>query len=161
MVLEQMQKPRSSLQLHSRLTETLERVSAALIISNDVIEPSSYQPWMTRDIPHISVCFTESGVEVSQLVVPGRTPCLACNELQRFDSDPNRLLIATQLASFDRDFADAATLLLSIGVAVARLLTAIDGTALDPEVNQQLRFIRESQRFEAIPAAETNCGCRR
>jgi hypothetical protein len=161
MLLEQMQKPRSSLQLHSRVTQTLERVSAALIISNDVIEPSSYQPWMTRDIPHVSVCFTESGVEVSQLVTPGRSPCLACNEIQRFDSDPNRLLVATQLASFDRDFADAATLLLSIGVAVARLLTAIDGTALDPEANQQLKFIRESQRFEAISASETNCGCRR
>lgn len=151
-------KKREELQLHTRLTDGLDRVSAAMLIANDVTDPSDYQVWMTRDVPHISICFTESGASISQLVTPGVTPCLACSEIYRMQEDPSWLAAVTQLSQLDRDLADSVSMLAAVSVAVRRILNQIDNP--ENESNSPLDFISATGELVEGVLPETNCGCR-
>ena len=153
-------KSNASLQLHSRLTENLTQVNAAILISNDVVTPDSYQTWLQREVPHISVCFTETGCEISHVVMPGKTPCLGCLEISKSKRDPDRIAIATQLTSLNRDFADSSTLLSAIGIAIGRIAQVLDGReprGLDGKV---IELSRTTGEVVPIDLLETNCACR-
>ena len=151
-------KKREELQLHTRLTDGLDRISAALLIANDVTDPADYQVWMTRDVPHISICFTESGASISQLVTPGVTPCLACSEIYRMQEDPSWLATVTQLSQLDRDLADSVSMLAAVSVAVRRILNQIDNPESDS--NSPLDFVSATGELLEGVLPETNCGCR-
>lgn len=151
-------KKREELQLHTRLTDGLDRISAALLLANDVTDPADYQVWMTRDVPHISICFTESGANISQLVTPGVTPCLACSEIYRMQEDPNWLATVTQLSQLDRDLADSVSMLASVSVAVRRILNQIDNPT--QESGSPLEFISSTGELIEGLLPEANCGCR-
>ena len=151
-------KKREELQLHTRLTDGLDRISAALLIANDVTDPADYQVWMTRDVPHISICFTESGASISQLVTPGVTPCLACSEIYRMQEDPSWLATVTQLSQLDRDLADSVSMLAAVSVAVRRILNQIDNPESDS--GSPLDFVSATGELLEGLLPETNCGCR-
>ena len=151
-------KKREELQLHTRLTDGLDRISAALLIANDVTDPADYQVWMTRDVPHISICFTESGASISQLVTPGVTPCLACSEIYRMQEDPSWLATVTQLSQLDRDLADSVSMLAAVSVAVRRILNQIDNPESDS--GSPLDFVSATGQLLEGVLPETNCGCR-
>ena len=153
-------RPKSALQLHSRTTPVFEIVDCALVITNDVISPDSYQLWMTRDTPHVAITFTESGFRVSQLVVPGKVACLACNEIERMANDSDWLVTATQLAALDRDFANTSVLLLSIGLALGRISKYLDSQSLDYYHNREIVFDALTGKLSTISNPEANCGCR-
>ncbi len=151
-------KQRNELQLHTRLTSGLDRISAALLISHDVVDPSDYQVWMTRDVSHIAICFTESGASISQLVTPGITPCLACSEIQKMQDDPNWLATVTQLAQLDRDLADSVSMLAAVSVAVRRILKQIDLAEI--EICNPLDFESATGAIRMLELPTANCGCR-
>lgn len=151
-------KKREELQLHTRLTDGLDRISVALLIANDVTDPADYQVWMTRDVPHIAICFTESGASISQLVTPGATPCLACSEIYRMQEDPNWLATVTQLSQLDRDLADSVSMLASVSVAVRRILNQIDDPTTEP--SNPLDFVSATGELVEGALPEANCGCR-
>lgn len=151
-------KKREELQLHTRLTDGLDRISAALLIANDVTDPADYQVWMTRDVPHIAICFTESGASISQLVTPGATPCLACSEIYRMQEDPSWLATVTQLSQLDRDLADSVSLLAAVSVAVRRILNQIDDPTTEPW--SPLDFVSATGELVEGVLPEANCGCR-
>lgn len=151
-------KQRHELQLHTRLTDGLDQVSAAILISSDVIDPADYQVWMTRDVPHIAICFTESGATISQLVIPGLTPCLACCEIQKMQDDPNWLSTVTQLSQLDRDLADSVSMLAAVSVAVRRVLEQIDRA--QPEFSAPWEFVAATGEIRELPLPIANCGCR-
>ncbi len=151
-------KQRSELQLHTRLTSGLDRIGAALIIANDVVPPDEYQVWMTRDVPHLAICFTEAGASISQFVTPGATPCLACSEIQKMQDDPNWLATVTQLSQLERDLADSVSMLASVSVAVRRVLREIDD--LMEAGNEPMDYDLASGRFLVLNPPQANCGCR-
>jgi hypothetical protein len=151
-------KKREELQLHTRLTDGLDRISAALLIANDVTDPADYQVWMTRDVPHISICFTESGASISQLVTPGVTPCIACSEIYRMQEDPSWLATVTQLSQLDRDLADSVSMLAAVSVAVRRILNQIDNPENDS--GSPLDFASATGELLEGVLPKTNCGCR-
>ncbi|MEY4327970.1 MAG: hypothetical protein RIR71_640 [Actinomycetota bacterium] len=151
-------KQRHELQLHTRLTEGLDRVNAAILMASDVINPADYQVWMTRDIPHIAICFTESGASISQLVIPGLTPCLACCEIQKMQDDPSWLSTVTQLSQLDRDLADAVSMLAAVSVAVNRVLDQIDN--VQPQLSSPWDFDSKTGEIRELPLPTANCGCR-
>ena len=151
-------KERSELQLHTRLTSGLDRISAALIIANDVVAPDEYQVWMTRDVPHLAICFTEAGASVSHLVTPGLTPCLACSEIQKMQDDPNWLATVTQLSQLERDLADSVSMLAAVSIAVRRILKRIDGQLAIGD--EPVDFECVSGEFRVLTLTVANCGCR-
>lgn len=142
---------------HSRVSATMDRISAALLIANDVVRPESYQLWLSRDIPHIAIVFTEKGVWVSHLVIPGVTPCLGCLEIAKAQADPSWIATATQLSLMKRDFADAASLFFAASTAIPVILSEIDGI---PAESRILELDRQSMTISMLELPTTNCGCR-
>lgn len=146
------------IQHHSRVSSGYDRVDLAVLVGTDVINPRSYQRWLSRDIPHLQVLFDESGVEVSHLVLPGLTPCLGCLQLAKLRSDGAWQSIATQLDYLERDLADSASTLFAAGVALSRTLERLDNP-LPESKNLAVRLDRGSGVMELKVPAE-NCGCR-
>lgn len=142
---------------HSRVSATMDRIGAAVLIANDVIKPESYQLWLSRDIPHIAILFTEKGVWVSHLVIPGVTPCLGCIEIARAQADSGWIATATQLSLMKRDFADAASLFFAVSTAIPAILGQIDATATESRI---LELDRKSMTISMLDLPTTNCGCR-
>lgn len=75
----------------------VDRADAAVIIASYAVEPQRHARWLRRDVPHLPVVFSDSGVTVGPYVRPGRGPCLRCLDLHRTDADPAWPAMATQL----------------------------------------------------------------
>ncbi len=67
-----------------------------------VLPPRRYAPLMADDVPHLAVIAEDLGATIGPFVVPGRTPCVRCDDLHRIDADLAWAAIATQLAVTDR-----------------------------------------------------------
>lgn len=144
--------------LHSRMSTSFDACDLAVLISTDVVQPANYQIWMARDVPHISICYTEAGVEISPIVIPGVTACLACFELHRISTQANWVKIATQLSRLERDLADTALMLFATGIAMNTALNYLDkfSTGLEPVTTRMTR----AGILETLTLGSTNCGCR-
>lgn len=146
-----------SIQQHSRVTRSLDKVDIAILCTTDVLNPKTSQRWLSRDIPHLMVRFDEIGVEISHLVIPGLTPCLNCVELRRLESDSTWAEVATQLDYLERDLGDAASILFASSIALSRTLKRLD-QPLSEQAQTSIRLdygrsVRESQ------IAHSACGC--
>jgi bacteriocin biosynthesis cyclodehydratase domain-containing protein len=75
----------------------VERADAAVLVASYAVEPQRHARWLRRDIPHLSVVYSDGGVTVGPLVSPGAGPCLRCVDLHRTDADPAWPALATQL----------------------------------------------------------------
>ena len=146
----------TDLQMHSRISGTFDSVNLAVLITNDIVNPASYQTWQARDVTHISIVFDEEGVEVSPLVEPGKTSCLACYEKYRLETEPNWPIIAPQLLALERNLADSALLLFASGVAVNQVLNYLDQGQAEP---QAMRLTRAGELRSYQPPV-ISCGCR-
>lgn len=146
----------SDLQMHSRISGSFDAVSLAVLITTDIVNPASYQIWQARDIPHLSIVFDEEGVEVSPLIEPGKTSCLACYEKHRIETEPNWPVIAPQLLALDRTLADSALLLFASGVAINQILNFIDHGQSE---SNAVRLNRDGKIASFMPPA-ISCGCR-
>ncbi len=146
----------TDLQMHSRISGSFDAVSLAVLITTDIVNPASYQIWQARDIPHLSIVFDEEGVEVSPLIEPGKTSCLACYEKHRIETEPNWPVIAPQLLALDRTLADSALLLFASGVAVNQMLNFIDHGQSE---SNAVRLNRDGKIASFMPPA-ISCGCR-
>jgi hypothetical protein len=147
-----------SIQLHSRVSTAFDQADLAILVCHDIIQPADYQPWLSRDVPHLAICFDESGVEISHIVIPGVTPCLGCIELHRINNEPNWIKIATQLTNLDRDLADSALMLFSTGIALSKSLNILDRL----ENQEPLDMIRLERSGDVVTsqASWSECGCR-
>lgn len=153
----------SKVELHSKMTDPIyERADFAILLSNEVVAPTLYQPWLTRETPHLSIYFHERGVTVSPVVIPGNTPCLGCSETQRIALDPSWLSIAPQLAANPRDLADTSSLLFAASVVSRGVLEFCDAAA-GFRVARSLtgfEFNQKTGEIYGIEFANANCGCR-
>ena len=146
----------TDLQMHSRISSTFDSVNLAVLIANDIVNPASYQTWQARDVAHISIVFDEEGVEVTPLIEPGKTSCLACYEKYRLETEPNWPIIAPQLLALDRNLADSALLLFASGVVVNQVLNYLDQGQAE---SQAMRLTRAGELTSYQPPA-ISCGCR-
>lgn len=148
----------SRIELHSRMTQSYDRADIAVLIHSDVTPPSSYATWMNRDIPHLAIVFSETGVSISHLVIPGITPCLACLELRRLQADRQWAKVAPQLAQLDRDLSDSSLSLFGASIAINQALNLIDD--YDFESKQLLTKMDRDGGVYQLATPSTNCGCR-
>jgi hypothetical protein len=100
--------------------------------------------------------FVEEVVEVSPIVVPGKTSCLGCYENHRLEHTPHWPVIAPQLLALQSTFADSAMLLYESGVVVNQVLNYLD---LETVKSNALRLNRDGTMLSYTPEA-INCGCR-
>lgn len=146
-------------ELHSRVTQTYNKTDLAILLASDVLSPHQYAPWMSRDVAHLGIVFSEQGALISHLVIPGVTPCLACLEISRLESDPNWAKTAPQLAAMDRDLADSAVALFGASLAISLGLNLIDFGRFDSKPT--LTRMDRSSNVLQLEAQAKNCGCRR
>jgi len=96
---------------------------ATVLIGHYVLAPTAGGVWLRRDIPHLPVIFSDSGVRIGPLVTPGTGPCLHCLELHHRDADAAWPALASQL--FGRSSAaDAAPLSLEAAAHTCRTVLA-------------------------------------
>jgi bacteriocin biosynthesis cyclodehydratase domain-containing protein len=74
-------------------------VSAALIAANFAVTPAQHGAWLSRDVPHLPVVFSDRHVRIGPFVEPGVGPCMHCIQLERVDEDPAWPAMATQLVA--------------------------------------------------------------
>ena len=149
----------SKVELHSRVTQTYDKTDLAILLAGDVLSPSLYAPWLNRDVAHIGIVVSESGILISHLVIPGVTPCLACLELTKLEGDVNWAKTATQLAMLDRDLADSSISLFGASIAISLGLNLIDFGTFEKSTTVT-RMDRDSSVMQ-LEAETKNCGCRR
>jgi len=112
--------------------------------------------------PHLLVRPTEDEVLVGPLVLPGRTPCIHCADLQLSESDPSWPPFLAQFGtprSGELPAADTSLMLLAAAYAVQYALTHLDGGA--PTVLGAVMSLRPP---DATPVrieigAHGACGC--
>jgi len=137
-----------------------ERADAAVIVGHYVLAPSAGGAWLRRDVPHLPVVFSESGVQVGPLVTPGTGPCLHCLELHHRDADAAWPALASQLFG-RRSAADAAPLALEAAAQACRMVLAALAPTAGPAPAQSLH-IRAATGERALQdwAPHAECDCR-
>lgn len=68
-----------------------------ILVCHYVVEPELFGFWLSRDIPHLPIVFSDTGVRVGPIVEPGIGPCLYCLECHRTDADAAWPAIVSQL----------------------------------------------------------------
>jgi bacteriocin biosynthesis cyclodehydratase domain-containing protein len=71
--------------------------AAAVLVGRWVLTPDMQSHWLRRDVPHLSIVFSDTGVTIGPVVTPGAGACLRCIELHRTAADPAWPAIASQL----------------------------------------------------------------
>jgi hypothetical protein len=130
----------------------------AIAAGHFVLDPELHAFWLRRDVPHLPVVLSDTGVTVGPIVEPGTGPCLLCLELHRRDADDAWPAIATQLLG-RRSHVESAVLLTEAAGAVGRLVIGrlSDGPAAAASLRIDgatgARSYRQWQPHE-------DCGCR-
>ena len=102
--------------------ERVETSGPVVVLAHHVVEPRRVAAMMGDDIPHVPLVLTGSGAEVGPLVLPGRTPCLACLAAHRRDSDPAWPHLAAQLLGRPAPVASRA-IVMEASFVTARLIS--------------------------------------
>ncbi len=132
----------------------------AVLVSTHVIDPRRYVRWLSLDIPHLAVVYTDTGVEIGPLVEPGAGPCLHCLALERTDSDPAWPTMASQLLG-QRSLAEREPLISEVTARVARIVTARLADGANDLASASLRIdgFRVTGHLLAH-RPHPDCGCR-
>lgn len=130
----------------------------AIVEGHFVLAPELHGLWLRRDVPHIPVVFSDTGVEVGPVIEPGQGPCLLCLELHHRDSDPAWPAIAAQLLG-RRSRAASAVLVAAATATVSRLvvgrLAGGAGAAVSVRIDGATGVA-----VERVWEAHPDCGCR-
>ena len=130
----------------------------AILAAHFVLQPELHGLWLRRDVPHLPVVLSDSGVVVGPVIEPGEGPCLLCLELHRRDLDAAWPAIATQLLG-RRSRAETPVLVLE-GAAVASRL-ALERLAEGPAAAASVRIDAATGRREVRTwQRHPDCGCR-
>jgi len=104
----------------------LDSLDAVLFLAQQVIDPKRYAPWASRGIPHQTLIFDANGVEVSPVLIPGKTACLNCQHLHRGENQQHWGVVSSQLLTSSLRFDHTANKFMGIGLAVQVLLAWLD-----------------------------------
>lgn len=115
-------------------------------------------PYMTSDTPHLLVIADDLGATVGPMVLPGLTPCAICISLDRTQSDPNWLQIATQLNSTRRPRLNTGTAALT-GALSANIIDALLSGSGHWYGNQRWRIEEGAEPRRILTAINADCGC--
>ena len=132
----------------------------AVVVATHVIDPRRYVRWLSLDIPHLAVVYTDVGVEIGPLVEPGAGPCLHCLALERTDADPAWPAMASQLLG-QPSLAEREPLVSEVSARVARIVTArlADGTNDLASASLRIDGFRVTGHLLAH-RPHPDCGCR-
>lgn len=132
-------------------------VDAALVVSDLVHDPASYQRWLGLDIDHLAICFSDDSVTITAAIIAGITPCLSCRSIESSAEDSYFATVAPQYLHSKNDYRDYSATLMSAAIAIERLLELVDGQASS---TLDLKFDYRNSSFIQQQPKFSNCGCR-
>jgi len=115
-----------------------------------------------RRRPHLLVAVRETTASVGPLVLPGRTPCLRCQQLARADRDPEWAALSAQLVAAGRNDepCDVTLATLAASLAAMQALAHLDGAATPQSVGAVVEFdLCETRLRRRSLSAHPACGC--
>lgn len=135
-----------------------------VVIADEYPDPIRVADLLAAGIPHLPVRLRDGVGVIGPLVLPGRTACLACLDLQRSACDPCWPIVAAQLAGH-RGAADPACAAATVALAVAQVTGMIDATASGgappPALEASLEFDVAAATVVRRPwQAVAGCRCR-
>jgi bacteriocin biosynthesis cyclodehydratase domain-containing protein len=145
-----------------------ETPDAAVLVSHYAVPPAARGTWLRRDVPHLSVVFSDTGAMVGPLVDPGRGPCLTCVELHHRDRDPAWPALASQLVDRTSGVELGAVTAEAAAVAVRMLLPRLLRPSDDPPVEATAVAVTAvavridgmtGERTEHVVARHPHCSC--
>jgi bacteriocin biosynthesis cyclodehydratase domain-containing protein len=116
---------------------------------------------VTAGLPHLAVVVRERGVLVGPLVLPGRSPCLRCLDLQRADRDPAWPRVLAQLTGRGgRVPEETASALLAASLAALQVLGHLDGRRRPAALAATLEVELPDGLVSRRPwVSHPSCGC--
>lgn len=136
-----------------------EPLVAGIVAGAYAIPAIAYRDWLRDDIPHLGIVFRETDVLVSQVVVPGVSPCLRCADLHHRDEDACWPAVAAQLVTRTAAAADDPVL---VAAAITTAVRALRQTVLGGAPMALARGIRlapDGSLVEFDAPAHPECGC--
>ena len=119
----------------------------AVVVAHWVLAPDIQSHWLRRDVPHLPIVFSDTGVTVGPLVEPGTSACLRCVELHRTDADAAWPAIAAQLHGLGGGAESAILAAEAAAVAFRILITRLhdareDGLSIHIDADSGVRTAR-------------------
>lgn len=137
-----------------------------VLVGHYAIAPRRYGRWLRNDVPLLPIVFSDDGVRIGPLVVPGTGPCLYCLDLTRTEGDAAWPAIASQLID---DIAPGETPRATAAVTtiVSAVLAEWFGAGNDAEqLRRVAQWVGSSVRIEptgwisrAQHQPHPRCGC--
>lgn len=111
-------------------------------------------PFLRDDVAHLPIAIDRRSATIGPLVVPGRTPCLACRDGHLRDRDPAWPRLHAQMVGRDPGPVPAA-LIAGAGAAAATLLAPVDDDA-----GRIISLGRDGSRASTPVRFHEGCRCR-
>jgi hypothetical protein len=131
-------------------------------VAERVLSPRRYLPLMGDDLAHLIVARDDDGLLLGPLVIPGRTPCLRCDDLHRAEADASWIATATQLHDLPTPRTPEELELVAALLAADSMRGFLSG--VDPEPGDARTVVREritSPARDRLPVEfQVGCGCR-
>lgn len=99
-----------------------------IVLADEYPDPVGVMDLLATGLAHLPVRLRDGVGVIGPLVLPGRTACLSCLDLQRRAYIPGWPMVAAQLAG-RRGAADPACVLATTALAIAQVTAAVDATA--------------------------------
>ena len=138
--------------------------SPSLVIVTRAPSPIEILTWMNFSIPHLMIEPRGEAIEIGPLVIPGKTACLRCMNLDRLDRDPNWYLV--ELCGQQEHEPPAVFAQLAAGIGALAALSLVDSrpaSAVDLVGPSLLNTTLRIDSTLAISAVQhrrhPRCGC--
>jgi bacteriocin biosynthesis cyclodehydratase domain-containing protein len=133
----------------------------AVLVHGSAADSTEAEALVRAGLPHLAVVVRERGVLVGPLVLPGRSPCLRCLDLQRADRDPAWPTVLAQLtARRARVPEETASALLAASLAALQVLGHLDGRRRPAALAATLEVELPDGLVSRRPwAPHPSCGC--
>ncbi len=132
--------------------------AVGVVLVHGAAAAAQLNPYLREDIAHLPVSFDAAGVSAGPLVVPGRTPCLACRDGHDRDRDPAWPLLHCQLVGRDDSPIPRALVAEAAGL-VARLLR-MPATEDSGTESAMVRLSADGSRQWRSVRFHAECRCR-
>jgi len=141
--------------VHQGDRRSVDRTDLAVVVNPQQPPMLTAQAHARRKLPYLMVAIADGAVNIGPLVVPGRTPCVACVELHHRDAVPRWCLFGG-----DSSPVEVALRELAVATTACQAMQYLDGTACQARsATIQLRAPFQMRRRTWQP--HPSCGCQR
>lgn len=128
-------------------------VDIAVVEATGAFQPADYQRWLSLTRNQVGVCFSDKHVLVTS-VVRENEACLGCRELNKWDKDPSRKMVCSQIAGI-AGVKNSSSVMFAASFTAQRIVNEIDGG----KATDDIQFWQTGSVVSVIEEINPGCGC--